>query len=118
MNDILVNDQYFNSLTLNKSFKKLIFNMDIFSSYLQSKFLLEYNQFDDLKSTGKTALTATPVFTKDYNMFIGPNEVVTPQVLNRCTKKVIDYQEYLLSVLQGQLTNQKYTRTEVRYIAT
>lgn len=118
LNDILVNDQYFNSLTLNKSFKKLIFNMDIFSSYLQSKFLLEYNQFNDLKSTGKTALTATPTFAKDYNMFVGPNEVVTPQVLNRCTKKVIDYQEYLLSVLQGQLTNQKYTRTEVRYIAT
>ena len=118
LNDILVNDQYFNSLTLNKSFKKLIFNMDIFSSYLQSKFLLEYNQFNDLKSTGKTALTATPTFAKDYIMFVGPNEVVTPQVLNRCTKKVIDYQEYLLSVLQGQLTNQKYTRTEVRYIAT
>jgi len=118
LNDILVKDQYFNSLTLNKSFKKLIFNMDIFSSYLQSKFLLEYNQFDDLKSTGKTTLTATPVFAKDYNMFAGPNEVITPQVLNRCTKKIIDYQEYLLSVLQGQLINQKYTKTEVRYIAT
>jgi len=118
LNDILVNDQYFNSLTLNKSFKKLIFNMDILSSYLQSKFLLEYNQFDDLKSSGKTALTATPVFAKEYNMFAGSNEVVTPQVLNRCISKIIDYQEYLLSILQGKLINEKYTRTELQYIAT
>tara|TARA_R110001599_G_scaffold10207_4_gene50570 strand:- start:513 stop:2348 length:1836 start_codon:yes stop_codon:yes gene_type:complete len=118
LNDIFVNDQYFNSLTLNKSFKKLIFNMDILSSYLQSKFLLEYNQFDDLKSSGKVALTATPVFTKEYNMFTGSNEVVTPQVLNRCTSKIIDYQEYLLSILQGKLINEKYTRTELVYIAT
>ena len=118
LNDIFVNDQYFNSLTLNKSFKKLIFNMDILSSYLQSKFLLEYNQFDDLKSSGKVALTATPVFAKEYNMFTGSNEVVTPQVLNRCTSKIIDYQEYLLSILQGKLINEKYTRTELVYIAT
>lgn len=118
LNDIKVNDQYFNSITLNKSFKKLIFNMDLLSSYLQSKFLLEYNQFDDLKSTGKTALTATPIFTKEYNMFVGPNEVLTPQVLNRCVGKIMDYQEYLLSVLQGKLVNEKYTRTELRSIAT
>ena len=118
LNDIFVNDQYFNSLTINKSFKKLIFNMDILSSYLQSKFLLEYNQFDDLKSSGKTALTATPVFAKEYNMFTGSNEVVTPQVLNRCASKIIDYQEYLLSILQGKLINEKYTRTELVYIAT
>lgn len=116
--DILVDDQYFNSLTLNKSFKKLIFNMDIFSSYLQSKFLLQYNDFDDLKAVGKTALTATPVFAKQYEMFVGPNEVVTPQVLNRCVDKVMNYQEYLLSVLQGKLINQKYERTEIQYIAT
>lgn len=118
LNDILVDDQYFNSLTLNKSFKKLIFNMDILSSYLQSKFLLEYNEFDDLKSVGKTALTATPTFTKEYNMFTGPNEVVTPQVLNRCIDKIMDYQDYLLSVLQGKLVNEKYTKLELRYIAT
>jgi len=92
--------------------------MDILSSYLQSKFLLEYNQFDDLKSSGKVALTATPVFAKEYNMFTGSNEVVTPQVLNRCTSKIIDYQEYLLSILQGKLINEKYTRTELVYIAT
>lgn len=117
LNDILVHDQYFNSITLNKSFKKLIFNLDIFSSYLQSKFLLQYNEFDDLKSVGKTALTATPVFAKEYDMFVGPNEVVTPQVMNRCVNKIIDYQEYLLSVLQGKLVNKKYTNTEIRTIA-
>lgn len=118
LNDILVNDQYFNSLTLNKSFKKLIFNLDILSSYIQSKFLLEYNQFDDLRSTGKTALTATPIFAKEYDMFIGANEVLTPQVLNRCVNRIIKYQEYLLSILQGKLVNEKYTKTELRYIAT
>jgi hypothetical protein len=118
LNDILIDDQYFNSLTLNKSFKKLIFNMDILSSYLQSKFLLEYNEFDDLKSVGKTALTATPTFNKEYNMFTGPNEVVTPQVLNRCIDKIMDYQDYLLSILQGKLVNKKYTKLELRYIAT
>ena len=118
LNDILVNDQYFNSLTLNKSFKKLIFNLDILSSYIQSKFLLEYNQFDDLRSTGKTALTATPIFAKEYDMFIGANEVLIPQVLNRCVNRIIKYQEYLLSILQGKLVNEKYTKTELRYIAT
>jgi len=62
-------------------------------------------------------LTATPVFAKEYNMFVGPNEVVTPQVMNRCVNKIIDYQEYLLSILQGKLVNQKYTKAEIRSIA-
>ena len=117
LNDILVNDQYFNSLTLNKSFKKLIFNMDILASYLQSKFLLTYNTFNDLTTTGRVPLTATPIINKEYDMFVGPNEVLTPQVLNRCVGKIIDRQEYLLSVLQGKPTNKKFTTTEIAYIA-
>ena len=117
LNDILVKDQYFNSLTLNKSLKKLMFNMDILSSYLQSKFTLEYNEFDNLKSTGKVTLTAAPLFTKEYNMFVGSNEVITPQVFNRCMQRLIDNQIYLLDVLQGQLTNEKHTTTEIIYIS-
>jgi hypothetical protein len=117
LNDILVKDQYFNNLTLNKSLKKLMFNMDILSSYLQSKFTLEYNEFDNLKSTGKVTLTAAPLFTKEYNMFVGSNEVITPQVFNRCMQRLIDNQTYLLDVLQGQLTNEKHTTTEIIYIS-
>ena len=117
LNDILVNDQYFNSLTLNKSFKKLIFNMDILASYLQSKFLLTYGDFNDLKTSGRIPLTAAPIISKEYDMFVGPNEVLTPQILNRCVGKIIDRQEYLLSVLQGRTTNKKFTKTEIAYIA-
>ena len=49
-------------------------------------------------------------------MFVGSNEVVTPQVINRCINKIVDYQEYILSILQGKLTNKKYPITEPRYI--
>ena len=91
--------------------------MDILASYLQSKFLLTYNTFNDLTTTGRIPLTATPIINKEYDMFVGPNEVLTPQVLNRCVGKIIDRQEYLLSVLQGKPTNKKFTSSEIAYIA-
>lgn len=118
LNDIRVSGQYFNNLTLNKSFKKIIYNLDIFSSYLQSRFVYAYDDQDDLKSTGRVPLTATPSFNKDENMYVGSNEVVTPQVLNRCISSILQYQEYLLSKLQGQITNKKLSQTsgDIQYI--
>ena len=91
--------------------------MDILASYLQSKFLLTYGDFNDLKTSGRIPLTAAPIISKEYDMFVGPNEVLTPQILNRCVGKIIDRQEYLLSVLQGRTTNKKFTKTEIAYIA-
>ena len=116
LNDIYVTDQYFNSLTFNKSFKKLISNLDVMSSFIQSKFILTYDQYSELKLNTKTTLSSTLYYAKDYDMFVGPNEVVTPQVINRCINKIVDYQEYVLSVLQGRITNKKYPITEPRYI--
>ena len=116
LNDIYVTDQYFNSLTFNKSFKKLISNLDVMSSFIQSKFILTYDQYSELKLNTKTTLSSTLYYAKDYDMFVGPNEVVTPQVINRCINKIVDYQEYVLSVLQGRITNKKYPITTPRYI--
>lgn len=118
LNDILVNDQYFNNITLNKSFKKLIFNLDIFASYLHSKFLLTYDGQNELKLNTKTTLSATPYFAKEYDMFVGSNEVLTPQVLNRCVGRILAYQEYLVSILTGTITNKRYPTDEYRTIAT
>ena len=112
-NDILLNDQYFNNITLNKSFKKLLFNHDNLTTHIQSKFTFVYNTNKDLVYDSNLVLSENINISRDYNFFVGANEVVTPQAFNRCIQKMYSYQETILNTLKKQIKNLKYPYTEV-----
>lgn len=120
--DIKVTDQYFNNITFNKSLKKLIFNLDILSSHITSKFKLNYTREESkdnpLVLNSLVTLSASNIFPKSYDMFVGANEVVLPQVINRCLLKVIEYQNHVLRLVQGNITNTKIPITEPVVITT
>ena len=112
-NDILLNDQYFNNITLNKSFKKLLFNHDNLTTYIQSQFTYLYNNNKDLIYDSNLVLGENINISRDYNFFVGVNEVVTPQAFNRCIQELYSYQKTILDTLKKQIKNLKYPYTEV-----
>lgn len=112
-NDILLNDQYFNNITLNKSFKKLLFNHDNLTTYIQSQFTYLYNTNKDLIYDSNLVLSENINISRDYNFFVGVNEVVTPQAFNRCIQELYSYQKTILDTLKKQIKNLKYPYTEV-----
>ena len=112
-NDILLNDQYFNNITLNKSFKKLLFNHDNLTTYIQSQFTYLYNTNKDLIYDSNLVLGENINISRDYNFFVGVNEVVTPQAFNRCIQELYSYQKTILDTLKKQIKNLKYPYTEV-----
>ena len=99
--------------SLNKSFKKLLFNHDNLTTHIHSKFTFVYNTNKDLVYDSNLVLSENINISRDYNFFVGANEVVPPQAFNRCIQKMYSYQETILNTLKKQIKNLKYPYTEV-----
>lgn len=100
LNDIKIKEEeYVQSWVFNKSLKKLLYNHLFFNTYIGYRF------FEGLDSRN------TPVFVKrgysklmfnrldvDVNKFVavGVNENFQSNVINRCLRKIYEYQLYLL----------------------
>jgi hypothetical protein len=113
INDILLKDEYFNNITFNKCIKKLLFNLDILSSYIHSRFTYVYNENRELQYDSNILLDEIIQVKKDYNFFVGVNERVTPQIFNRCINEIYKYQLVILEVLKKEIKSLKYPYTEV-----
>lgn len=111
--DILVKEQYFNNITFNKSLQKLLYNHDNLASNIQFKFNLAYNTEKLLALTGITSLSATIVRESTYDNFAGMNEVLAPQVFNRCIEQIYNYQLDIMRGLEFNVTNLKYPYSEI-----
>jgi len=112
LNDIRVNSQYFNNITFNKSIKKILFNLDILSSFILSNFTYSYVN-EELVYSSNLILSSNIYVEKDYNYFVGVNETVSPQVLNRCIGRLYNYQNIILNSLEKRIKNLRYPISQV-----
>jgi hypothetical protein len=108
INEIFLKDEYFNNLTFNKCIKKILFNLDILSSYIHSSFIYTHNINKELEYSSSELLPEVIQVEKNYNFFVGVNERVTPQVFNRCIREIYNYQTTILLILKKQIRSQKY----------
>ena len=112
-NDINLKEEYFNNLTINKSFKKLLFNLDNLAANINSAFLFEFDNYNMLTYQGNASLSANIQQEKEVGNFLGVNEVVTPQVFNRCLEKIFNYQNNILGILTKRIQGKKFPDNEV-----
>jgi hypothetical protein len=113
--DIMFKDEYFNNITFNRMLYKLIYNHDLFVSFLQSKLSYKYINYDLLLDSVsilsvEDMISLKKVKTLDY--FVGVNEHVTPQVINRVFLKLLDYQKTILLGINPNIINTRYTTTQ------
>jgi len=111
--DIKVKSQYFNNITFNKSLQKLLYNHGNLAANIQFQFNLAYNTENLLALTGITSLSATVVQEPTYDNFVGMNEVLTPQVFNRCIEGIYNYQLAIMKRLEYNVINLKYPYSEI-----
>ena len=112
-NNIKVGSEYFNNITFNKSYKKLLFNMDNLSENLFATFKFRYDDQQVLRYTTSVTLSSPFVFPVSYNNFIGVNEVMTPQVFNRVAGYLLRYQEAMLEELKAIAENEKFPPSQI-----
>lgn len=111
--DITVKEQYFNNITFNKSLQKILYNHDNLAANIQFQFNVAYNTEKLLALTGISSLSASVVQAPSYDNFVGVNEVLTPQVFNRCIERLYSYQLSIMKCLEFNATNLKYPYSEI-----
>lgn len=102
------NTEYVTSWTINKSIHKLVYNHLIFRDSIFGKYIGKYDGFgrseyvdvDYLLDTDKNLFG----FITGTDQFIGINEVVLSQTLNRTLEQIFDLQADML-----EMCNEKYT---------
>ena len=111
--DILVKEQYFNNITFNKSLQKLLYNHDNLAANLQFQFNLAYSTEKILTLTDISSISGAVVQESTYDNFVGANEILTPQVFNRCIERLYNYQLSIMKRQEFNVTNLKYPYSEI-----
>lgn len=111
--DIVVKEQYFNNITFNKSLQKLLYNHANLAANIQFQFNFAYNTDKLLTLTSISSLSSTEVQEPAYDNFVGMNEVLTPQVFNRCIEQIYNYQLNIRKCLEFNVVNLKYPYSEI-----
>ncbi len=112
--EILINDEYFNNITFNSTIYRHLFNLNLFASNLNKKLLAEFDtietegylrfkEFLELNHDDKQSLDLND--QKKY--FVGVNETLDGNTLNRIIGNLFDYQNRLIDVVK---TNRIGTR--------
>lgn len=109
--------EYVTSWVINKSLHKLLYNHIIFNNNLFFKYVSEYNSQGQLFYTGSRYLQATETdlftFKPDSNYFIGINELVLAETINRPLKLIHDVQNRMLDVCKEEISNTYPLPTQV-----
>ena len=112
---IIDEEEYVTNWVINKSLHKLIYNHLLFRDNIHSKYRgqyddqgrLQYLGIDYIKDTDPNLFTYNP----DLNNFIGLNEPVMADVVNRPLEKIYDLQVNLLDMVNEKISN-KYPYPE------
>jgi hypothetical protein len=102
-------DEYVNNFVFNKSFSKILHNHFVLKENARFKFQGTYDIYDALIFDGvkyplSTELTAVNYATNNNN-YLGVNEVLLSETINRPIKEIYDLQSLILKFLDVRATN-------------
>ena len=114
---VILPQEIVNNITFNKTFKKLIYNhysffqalnRKIFSSYQSNSTSVDRDQFTPVATLCTINLhefTQPESFNEDPNLYIGVNEPILTDVINRPLKKIHKQQQDLFDLIKEEELN-------------
>lgn len=110
-------EEYVTSWVINKSLNKLIYNHQLFKDNLFGKFVGTYNATGRIQYKNVQYITDNDVNLFNYsttlNNFIGINEPVLAETINRPLKEIYNMQLNLLTLCNEKYTNKYPLATQV-----
>ena len=110
MSSLQVNpEEYVNNFVFNKSFSKILYNHFILKENARAKFQGTFDAsgdliFDGIKYPLDEELGAID-YIKSNSNYVGVNEIVLSETINRPIKEIHDLQTLLLSFIKERRTN-------------
>lgn len=107
--EILLKDEYFNSITFNTSLYKLLYNLKLLSIAINKRLTLRYLRnelyFERINNILADKSSLDLLDTK--NFYIGNNENISVNNFNRCIKNMLQYQDNIIPLLDVFISNTK-----------
>ena len=108
---IALNDEYFNNITLNQSIYKLIYNINLLSANVNKQMFAEFDldtylrfqDFNEFDYFDKSVLNIDDM----KQFFVGVNETVNGNTLNRVLTEIYNYQEKFLYFVRTRIQNKR-----------
>ena len=105
--EILIESEFFNNITFNSTIYRHLYNLNLFSSNLNKKLLAEFDpvldegylrfkEFLELTYDDKNQLD----ITDQKQFFVGVNETLNGNTLNRVINNLYDYQDKVIEVVK------------------
>jgi len=102
-------EEYLQSWVINKNISKLLINLMRFRDQVIGKFIASQDYKTNVVFKGTRYLLPdeleTIFFEQDVTFYIGANELVTNNIMNRALYKLFNIQNSLLNILQSQIEN-------------
>ena len=105
--EIFIKDEYFNNITFNTTIFRHLFNLNLFASNLNKKLLAEFDTVETdgyLRFKEFLELVHEDKETLDLNnqkqFFVGVNETLNGNTLNRVITNLFDYQNRLIEAVK------------------
>ena len=96
-------NEFVSSLTYNKFFNKLYDNLNTIFHTIEYKVIRNSNNtlaIAPLENCDIGAFEGLPIYKEE--IYIGLNEIVTPEVLNRCIRQILIVEQYILDVIMNK----------------
>ncbi len=107
-NEILLNDEYFNNLTLNTSIYKLLFNINLLSNsinkVLEVSFDFESLVYDNIRTLREDEKLDSSIENLP-SFYIGNNESLQVNNFNRVAEKIYNYTDNILGNFRTKISN-------------
>ena len=110
-------EEYVSSWVINKALNKLIYNHQLFKDNLFGKFVGTYNMTGRIQYNNVEYITDTDqnlfAYATTLDNYIGINEPVLAETINRPLKEIYDMQSTLLTLSKEKYTNKYPLATQV-----
>jgi hypothetical protein len=101
-------NEYVQNWALNKSFSKLLTAICRFRDQIKGKFVASRDNFNNLVFNGARYLFPIEYknisFEQDMTYFIGSNEILQNNIINRCFEKIYNNQVQILDILKDSVS--------------
>lgn len=112
---ILLDGEYFNNISFNQSIYKILYNINILSANINKQLLAEFGQdtylrfkdFNEFNYNDKLILE----LGDEKQFFIGVNEPVTGNALNRAFTEIYNYQIKFIDFIKTKIQNKRILST-------